>query len=204
MAATTISRPTLTDDTGDLTSGNIVSSAFFGANVYDVVDSIFTLATVIFEGSTAGARTLRHYNTNSGTAAITSLQLGNSASSSRVDMQLFGGGYTTSGSAVQDSFRVLCAGDGGLTLGTSNAAGVIRLLTGSGFEAARLLAAGHMRLTELSADPGTGDMTTLAHAAIYMKNDKFVIAYNNAGTMTYVSIALNGSATTWVHNTTAP
>lgn len=38
----------------------------------------------------------------------------------------------------------------------------------------------------------------------YMKADKLVFAYNNAGTVTYLSIPLDGSTTTWTHSTSAP
>lgn len=41
-------------------------------------------------------------------------------------------------------------------------------------------------------------------APAYNKNNKLVFAFNNAGTMTYVSIALDGAATTWTQSTTAP
>lgn len=44
----------------------------------------------------------------------------------------------------------------------------------------------------------------LDRAAVFVKNNKFVIAYNNAGTITYITIDLDGSDTTWAHGTTAP
>jgi len=58
--------------------------------------------------------------------------------------------------------------------------------------------------SEATTDPTTNDLTSLNRVAIYMKNDKFVVAYNNAGTITYIKIAMDGSATTIVHNTSAP
>jgi hypothetical protein len=62
---------------------------------------------------------------------------------------------------------------------------------------------------EASADPSAADLTiagsnTLDAAATYVKNNKFVIAYNNAGTVTFISIPLDGSTTTWTHSTSAP
>lgn len=57
---------------------------------------------------------------------------------------------------------------------------------------------------EADADPGTSDLDSLDSFACYMKNNKFVIAYNNGGTMTYITIPMDGSTTTWTHNTTAP
>lgn len=40
--------------------------------------------------------------------------------------------------------------------------------------------------------------------AIYMKNDKIAIAYNNAGTANYAVLDLDGSDTTWANSSTAP
>lgn len=57
---------------------------------------------------------------------------------------------------------------------------------------------------EQDADPGTSDLDSLDSVAIYMKNNKFVIAYNNGGTITYITIPMDGSTTTWTHNTSAP
>ena len=73
---------------------------------------------------------------------------------------------------------------------------------------AKFLAAGHYVATELSANPSASDLTSGANAkdrlGFYMKSDKLVFAYNNSGTVTYVSIPLDGSTTTWTHSTTAP
>lgn len=40
--------------------------------------------------------------------------------------------------------------------------------------------------------------------AAFMKNDKIVFAYNNAGTINYLSCALDGSTVTWVNSSTLP
>ena len=58
--------------------------------------------------------------------------------------------------------------------------------------------------TEARANPTTANLSSLNQFAMYMANDKLVFAYNNAGTITYIKLAMDGSATTWVHNTTAP
>lgn len=55
-----------------------------------------------------------------------------------------------------------------------------------------------------SGNPTTSDLDSLDSMSIYMKNDKFVIAYNNGGTITYITIPMDGSTTTWTHSTTAP
>lgn len=59
-------------------------------------------------------------------------------------------------------------------------------------------------LDEQDADPTSTQLDSLDSGAIYFKNNKLVIAYNNGGTITYVTIPLDGSTTTWTHNTTAP
>jgi len=63
---------------------------------------------------------------------------------------------------------------------------------------------GHFVLPELTTNPGTSDLTADAAVAIYTKADKLVFAYNNSGTMTYISLDLDGSDTTWTHSTSAP
>lgn len=65
-------------------------------------------------------------------------------------------------------------------------------------------------LAERGTDPAAADLTSGANAkdriAIYMKNDKLVFAYNDAGTVYYISIPCDGATatTTWTHSTTAP
>lgn len=62
---------------------------------------------------------------------------------------------------------------------------------------------------ETTTDPTAAELTVAGSNAkdtfkVYMKNDKFVIAYNNAGTVTYIAIPLDGATTTFTHSTTAP
>lgn len=59
-------------------------------------------------------------------------------------------------------------------------------------------------LPEVASNPTTSVLSSLTQAAIYMKADKLVIAYNNGGTMTYISIPMDGATTTWTHSTSAP
>lgn len=44
----------------------------------------------------------------------------------------------------------------------------------------------------------------LDRAAIFVKNNKFVIAYNNAGTINYATLDLDGSDTSWANGSTTP
>lgn len=69
---------------------------------------------------------------------------------------------------------------------------------------------GRIHLTELGTNPAASELTSSAsynykdRVAMYMKSDKLVIAYNNSGVVTYISIPMDGTTTTWTHSTTAP
>ena|SRR3990167_6813770 len=76
--------------------------------------------------------------------------------------------------------------------------------TGATIQFSKLTLTSWFTGSEISANPVAGDLTSLGQFAIYQKADKFVIAYNNAGTMTYITLDMNGSDTSWSHGTTAP
>ncbi len=61
-----------------------------------------------------------------------------------------------------------------------------------------------LTMDEADANPTSTQLDTDDSVSIYNKADKFVIAYNNGGTITYLYIDLDGSDTTWTHTTTAP
>lgn len=65
-------------------------------------------------------------------------------------------------------------------------------------------ASGWIIQDEQDTDPTTTQLDSLDAIAVYNKNNKFVIAFNNAGTITYIKIPLDGSTTTWTQDTTAP
>jgi hypothetical protein len=65
-------------------------------------------------------------------------------------------------------------------------------------------ASGWIIQDEQDTDPTATELDADDSIAIYNKNDKFVIAYNNGGTITYITIPLDGSTTTWTHSTSAP
>lgn len=78
---------------------------------------------------------------------------------------------------------------------------------GTGSSPSELLAlrpAGWLVHKEVTSNPGTSDLTADAGVAIYNKADKLVFAYNNGGTMTYITLDLDGSDITWAHGTGAP
>jgi hypothetical protein len=76
--------------------------------------------------------------------------------------------------------------------------------TGSPAMQMRLTPANALILTETTANPGTSDLTADGAVAMYNKADKLVFAYNNGGTMTYITLDLDGSDTSWSHSTSAP
>lgn len=203
MAATTISRATITDDSGNGTSGTILNAAWVGTAIYDKIDSIFNNAGLTtWEANVAGVVGVRAANTNTGTSGFAELGAANS-SGTLLRLRHFGTGFTTSGANVQDGSTVEGTGAGGLSLFASNAAGVLRFWT-NGVQRGSFTVNGHFIVPELAANPAVGDMTANAAVCYYNTNNKLVFAYNNAGTVTYLSIPLNGSSTTWTHSTTAP
>jgi hypothetical protein len=202
MAATTIGRATITDSSGTPGTGTKLTAAFFGAAIYDKVDALFTNSQRI-EASVNSALAMTIVNTNSGTAALSGINIGNNDSASMFAIQTFSSGYTTSGSAIASSSRLLAFGEGGLSVISGHPSAPLRFYTANN-ERARFLAAGHLVLQELSANPGTSDLAANAAVAVYTKADKLVFAYNNGGTMTYITLDLDGSDTSLTHSTSAP
>lgn len=61
---------------------------------------------------------------------------------------------------------------------------------------------GVIALAESSATPTNPSSSN--QALIYLKADKLVLAFNDAGTVRYKYLDLTGTGVTWVHTTTAP
>lgn len=61
---------------------------------------------------------------------------------------------------------------------------------------------GSTTLDELSATPADPDEG--AEARTYVKDDKFIIQFNDSGTVRYKYLDLTGTGVTWTHTTTAP
>ena len=57
---------------------------------------------------------------------------------------------------------------------------------------------------EQNTDPTITELDANDSVAIYNKNNKLVFAYNNAGTITYLTIPLDAATTTWTQSTSAP
>ncbi len=69
-------------------------------------------------------------------------------------------------------------------------------------EVASIDSAGVFTQREALATPSNPDNG--AEARIYMKDDKFIIQYNDGGTVRYKYLDLTGTGVTWVHTTSAP
>lgn len=178
----------MTDDDGSGTTGTIVNAAWIGSALYDKVDGLFTASSFTLESSHSGAeKALTVTNTSNTASASASLQIRcGGGSALRAVVQ-----YGTSASIV---FRA----------GYFPATSRWRLTDGSDNDIFYATSGRHFCLPELSADPGTSDLLADSAIAIYTKNDKLVFAYNNGGTITYISLDLDGSDTTWTHSTSAP
>lgn len=200
---TTSPRTTLDVRSGDITVGNFAEPANTGRGVYVGRES----GAAEFAGFAAGIAgqsvIFRGYLAGGTLASPTA-----TTTDQAVGMAL--NGYTGSGTVDSTaSARIRLAAsenwsgsaEGSYIAFDTTPAGST---TGSRAERIRILPGGHLRLTEISTDPGTGDLSSLAAVGLYTKNDKFVIAYNNGGTITYITIPLDGSTATWTHNTTTP
>lgn len=60
----------------------------------------------------------------------------------------------------------------------------------------------HLRLKETSSTPAS--VTSSGETVCYMKADKYVIAWNHAGTAKYRYLDLTSTDATWTYTTTAP
>lgn len=89
---------------------------------------------------------------------------------------------------------------GGLALGTSSTAPdtILHVRANSAATARR----GAITFEEDSANPGSP--TSGSQMRVYMKADKFVIQYNDGGTVRYKYLDLTGTGVTWTHTTAAP
>jgi len=193
MAATTISRATITDDDGSGTTGTIINSAWVGAAFYDKVDALFVASQGI-EASTGG--TLYHavHQTN------------NAAGRNAAYYAIVGG---SSGGDAYNYYSVDDVALAQFSLGIDNSErDRFALCHSAGLAAADTVlyvtTEHHLCLVEVDANPTTSDLAADSAVAVYTKADKLVFAYNNGGTMTYITLDLDGSDTSLTHGTSAP
>lgn len=124
-------------------------------------------------------------------------------------LTISGYGYVGATNTYQEAARITFDSAGTISDSTTGIAGIIRFLTAATAaepaERWQIGMGGWLVGTELTTDPATTDLIAAnGGVAIYTKSNKIVFAYDNAGTVTYASLALDGSSTAWVHNTTAP
>lgn len=191
MSSTTISRAALVDSTGPGT-GDIWNAALVGTAIYDKIDALFTAAQSVeyaVSGVALNMRVAHLSNTASSDALVDIVTAGASGGDPYIRMIVTSAHNWAFGidNSDGDAFKFSCDSPIG----------------GAG-DHVRISTNGHFGLYEVSFNPSTADLAANAAVAIYNKSDTFVIAYNNAGVITYLKILLNGSATTWTHNTTAP
>lgn len=170
---------------------------------------------------------------NGGKTTISGGSADTTGTGGNVEIQAGPGGQTSGngGDVIIQGGPVATAGaggnlwlDGGEAVGINRAGGWVRLRAGQntgtgaegyisfevertgvgGTEVARIIKQGALVMTERTTDPTTTNLAANGAVAIYNKNNKLVFAFNNAGTMTYVTIALDGTTTTWAQSTVAP
>jgi hypothetical protein len=112
------------------------------------------------------------------------------------------------GSTVENGYRFQVDADGIISVSDGmsyTAKASWRLQSdGSGWETREglYLNGGDLAIQEITATPANPPASN--RAVIYVKGDKLVVAFNDAGTMRYKYLPLNGTVATWTHTTTAP
>ena len=105
-------------------------------------------------------------------------------------------------------YALLAGRTGGQTLKGDVDAGGSLTLDGDGAAGGHVLVTndlgiqGFATLTEQTATPG--DPTSGAEVRAYMKADKFILQFNDGGTVRYKYLDLTGTGITWIHTTVAP
>ena len=121
-----------------------------------------------------------------------------------------GYGYVGATNTYREACRITFDSTGTIADSTTGIGGIIRFAnTIAGTDTAPVeryrMESAWFIATETTVNPGTGNLTSLAAlAGPYMVNDKLVFAYNNAGTITYITLPLDGLTTLWTHGTAAP
>jgi|TARA_R100000093_G_C1917579_1_gene64767 hypothetical protein len=83
-------------------------------------------------------------------------------------------------------------------------AGNLTFETFGGTDVAEITDKGDLHLVENTSLPATGDLSSDAEIALGTCNDSVIFSYNNGGTMTYLTIDLDGSDTSWAQSTDTP
>jgi len=151
MAASTITRATWTNDTGTASApnldGTVINNTRLQNDVYAKIDEMFagagSYATFTLGGKLAvegfgshtissggtGGNILRVQNTTAGTGNFGQVLVLRDGSFG-LDLKAFSSTFTTSGASLQSGTKIESDGSGGMSIVTSDAAGVIRFYTG--------------------------------------------------------------------------
>jgi hypothetical protein len=186
-----------------------------GTSGYDEVNNRLGVGTaspgqdLSVQKTVAGDVTARFENLSNNTAARTLVTVkGDSAGF--LGLLHFSSAYSTARYGITPSNWSELIGTGSGLIVAASAGPIV--LAPDAAERARFESTG-LRLT---ATDGTGVLTCQEQTAtpsnpssgvqarVYMKADKLVIQYNDAGTVRYKYLDLSGTGVTWVHTTSAP
>jgi hypothetical protein len=152
MAATTISRATLTDGV------SVWNAALVGTSIYDKIDAVLAghvliggtlgaegFGTHSFTAGGTGANTLQVKNTTAGTGNYARVMI--YGDTTYLACQAYASTYTTSTYNVQAGAAIVSNGAGGLSIVCTDAGGTMRFFTGGTTERAQFDAQGNLQLT---------------------------------------------------------
>lgn len=165
------------------------------ARVYcsNPLSSLLTNSTgvgVRTEGVYSGEAVQLYARSSTGRAAELTLDGGTNTTNNRLRVLVYSGVYTTSSLLSLDETEFsIAVGNANVKDLTVDAAGNVTI-------------AGYLGLKTVAstpASPGAG-----AQGNVYIRNNRFIVQYNDSGTVRYKYLDLSGTGITWVHTTTPP
>lgn len=198
MAASTITRDTLTDDTGTAANpagdGTILDNDFLQNFIYARIDELLSGAgsyatltlggklalegtgTVMnLSGGVTGAQEIRITNTSAGTGNYAALNLGNDGGSSSAFVMLTASNYTAAGAVPQDGLAVRTSRVGGVSVAAEHGSGTVRFYAGGTTERLRIGTAGAVFINATSNANMTVGLTIQQGA-----NDNEILAFKSS------------------------
>jgi len=234
VAASTITRDTLADDTGTpaapVGDGTILNNAFLQNNIYARIDAMFSgvgahttlavgglfaaegLGLHLFSGGGAGSQILRIRNTTAGTGNSAVLQVMADDTASYVELVHYSSTYT----GVPDLSSLQAAGDGGLNVAAVHASGAIRFYSGGAAERLQITSTGTIITGGVAAELAH---ITIGGRRVFLKDNGFgtgsaafgqgiVIGRNTDGSGAAGSITFiqrtGGVSSIWADNSASP
>ncbi len=171
----------------DITLSGVVAVDIFGAHTISAI------------GTGANSLTVRALSAGTGNSSL--IQTLNDGSVGGL-LQAFASTYTPSGDALANGARLLGNGAGGLSITTTSASAEIRFYTSGFNQRAVFTSDGAFKQIEISATPASpASGTEINH---YVKGDKYVLQFNNGGTVRYYYLDLTAASGSWTHTTSAP